>query len=348
MKSIFHLVCPNGLGHFKRTTEIWARLISEIEANVSIACEEWQYQRSATTAAVHFLNSSDKANFEFMDMKGALKWKDDPSQYNFGEYEKTLDTISGQHSFKNADMVLSDNLAGVVGKHSNVILLGSFMWHDVLESSFDHPPQGIARIEKRLLAEHQPICISVKEMTMPAVLSSTKNIGVNWFCDEPYDRHFNETGSSYNVLFSTGLSGVGNQRLEKLFFQLRDDEYFTIFGTPVFKERMALESDTSVGDFDFTDEAFKNIDLLIARPGIGSITEAIRFGIPIVAVDNGVNTEMLFNALRVEELGIGWNVINNDITIEEIKASYNRRLENIKNRPVNGFVQFREILNAHL
>lgn len=345
---IFHLVCPNGLGHFKRTIEIWSRLIHNTNVKVTIGCEEWQYQCSSSLPALQFLDNSKKVSFQFIEMQGALRWMDNPSEYSIFQYQRSLKTITSLPVLRNADLVLSDNLAGIIGSHPNVILVGSFMWHDVLENSFKKGPEAIISYEKELLEKHCTPCISVREITMPAVCNSTSNIGLNWFCDDVYDRPEVVAKEQWNVLFSTGLSGAENQRLKGLFDELMADNSFEVYGTPAFKKQFDLEDDSTILNFAFTDKAFKDIDLLVARPGIGSITEAIKFRIPIVAVDNGCNTEMIYNSARIEELGIGWNALDRNVSNHEIKALFNNALKNMKNRPVNGFDQFRKILNEHL
>ena len=49
---------------------------------------------------------------------------------------------------------------------------------------------------------------------------------------------------------------------------------------------------------------------MIARAGIGAITDAVTYSVPILAVGENENPELVFNAQKVESLGFGINLFD--------------------------------------
>ena len=87
---------------------------------------------------------------------------------------------------------------------------------------------------------------------------------------------------------------------------------------------------------------------MIARPGVGAITEAIKYQIPMLAVDNGDNSEMLFNATRLQQLGYGWDGISRIPNRKELEQEYQSKLQALKTCKVNGFKDLEKIIKESL
>lgn len=335
------------MGHFKRAIEIWARLGERFPADVTIACEEWQWQMSRTNSNLLRAEASG-VKFLFPDMDGALRWYDNAKNYSTESYFRFVSHISQQREFREADIVISDNLAGVLDKHPKVILLGSFLWSDVLKTSLKMDvPEEILKHETDLLHAIRPRMISVKEVTMPAVEALTNNTGINWLCDSIFERPFKKEKSTYNIVFTTGLSGSLGTRLWDLYQNFQSNPSYSVSVTPSFCSSYKIEG-TDARLFDFSSAAFEGTDIMVARPGIGSITECIKYQIPVVAVDDGMNSEMTFNSLRVAELGIGWGQADLASIPAPSSEVYNKFLLNLRKRPVNGFLQLEELLTTYL
>lgn len=335
------------MGHFKRAIEIWARLGERFPADVTIACEEWQWQMSRTNINLQRAEAAG-VKFLFPNMDGALRWYDDARNYSKEAYFRFLSHISQQLEFSEADVVISDNLAGILDKHPKVLLLGSFLWSDVLKTSVKKDlPEEILNHETDLLQAFRPRMISVKEVTMPAVAALTNNIGINWLCDSIFERPFKKDESTYSIVFTTGLSGSLGTRILDLYQNFQANPSYSVSVTPAFCSSYQIE-EADVKLFDFSSTAFEATDIMVARPGIGSITECIKYQIPVVAVDDGMNSEMAFNSLRVAELGIGWGQADLALVRAPSSEEYNDLLLNLRKRPVNGFFQLEELLTTYL
>ena len=60
----------------------------------------------------------------------------------------------------------------------------------------------------------------------------------------------------------------------------------------IFNERVRL--------FSFTDNDFIKLNAIVCRPGIGILTDCIKYNIPPIAIDDNTNLEISNNALKVE------------------------------------------------
>ena len=75
--------------------------------------------------------------------------------------------------------------------------------------------------------------------------------------------------------------------------------------------------------FDF-DKDWDKIDFMIARPGIGSISDCIENKLPILAIGEDNNAEIVSNAFTISELNIGFDYVN-----REFDLNFLDKLENI-------------------
>ena len=96
--------------------------------------------------------------------------------------------------------------------------------------------------------------------------------------------------------------------------------------------------DDKVKSFGFSSKEFDQLDYIIGRAGLGTITECIKYRIPFLALSDDANTELVWNGKRITELGIGFVLKNGvkDIAINSLINKRNKFLENIQKRPLNG------------
>jgi len=59
--------------------------------------------------------------------------------------------------------------------------------------------------------------------------------------------------------------------------------------------------------FDHDADGFGMVDAVVARPGLGIITDCVAAGIPLFAVHES-NSEMEHNARVLESMGLGWTL----------------------------------------
>ena len=342
MKEVFHLVSGNGLGHFKRTIEIWEELIDNLAVNVTIVSEKWQHDKWSNNRSLIKSNNHTRIKFHYLDLTNTLQWHESHC-LTFEQYQLTWEKIKALKCFRDADLVISDNLLGVIGSNKKVIIIGSFLWHDVLRQSIGaNIDERVFQREDSLLKNSMTKIVSIKDITMPALQRRNENIGLDWFCSDVYDRPI-KARKHYKILFSVGLSGAHTAALSALIGEFANSPKYSIYLSPALAEKTSMEGQ-SYAIFDFEEDSFKSLDLMVARPGVGALTEAIKYQIPMLAVDNGNNSEMLFNAMRLEQLGYGWDCISRIPTLKELEQDYQSKLQALKTCKVNGFKDLEKIL----
>src|SRR5690606_32364257 len=112
---------------------------------------------------------------------------------------------------------------------ADALLMGSFLWSDVLVGSSVY--QEIAHFEHKLLQEYEPIMIGVEDIAMPGVKQRTRFIGLPWFCDPYNGRSNNISGETYRkqVLVTGGGTNVLGSILEPFAAELAADPRFQVF-----------------------------------------------------------------------------------------------------------------------
>jgi UDP:flavonoid glycosyltransferase YjiC (YdhE family) len=141
---------------------------------------------------------------------------------------------------------------------------------------------------------------------MPEVERLTRAVRLPWFCERatlPTTRAW----PIRNVLLLGGATDAVAPALRDLIRVLHAGTAATLFA-PQRLLPEELRGSPRVRPFGFGDTDFATCDLVIGRPGVGLLTDCVRFALPILCFGDEANAEMRHNALRVEELGIGRRV----------------------------------------
>jgi hypothetical protein len=335
------IACGNGLGHYRRISAVVESLLRRTpDVEVDLYAQAWQ-----TEAA-----GAPPARMHREAMAGSPRW--DARTWSAEVYDAWLDRLAAEEPVRRADVVLSDNLAGVLRIRPDAVLMGSFLWHDVAGGA-GIAAEPVVSLEEDLLARHQPPMLCVEEMAMPAVTRLTRAVGLPWFCD--FQRP--PAGSSWpprRVLLMGGATGVLDDALRQLARVLGEHTGLELTAPP----RLA-EADGSlrgrVEPFAFSDGEFAACDLVLGRPGMGTLTDCVRHGLPILCVGDDGNPELRHNAARVEALGIGARVRIDDseATVRLLsggldRARYAEWCRNLSLRPTGGTERAAEAVAAHL
>jgi UDP-N-acetylglucosamine:LPS N-acetylglucosamine transferase len=129
--------------------------------------------------------------------------------------------------------------------------------------------------------------ICLEEFAMPAVRERTVARGVGIIARGPRDESALKRGSDMCLVFAKGGTGAADDLLEPL--------------------KARCEKRQPKVDCLWRDEvqAIGNAAVVIGRPGIGTITECIEDGVPLLAIVEDNSPEMAHNASRIEALGLG-------------------------------------------
>lgn len=262
-KSIAFYCCSNGYGHFRRVVDI-ATILKE-EFDIEIYCTVEQFEKFQQPEDVVFVVSHK----ENINWKKALN----------GEREKVIDNYFdwvqdyGQ-STENYDIVISDNMPGILGYRPDALLLGSFLWKDVFQSSFGE--NRLTTFDSMLIEKYKPTIITNKYVETQTVKEYSNKIQYGFGCNIVSER---------SATVNTNL--INNSSLKYL------DTYREFIDN--------LELDL-VDDFTVTENA-----IMFARPGVGTITHCVENSIPLVALyDKNDSKEILELAQVVEDLQLGF------------------------------------------
>ncbi len=298
---ISFIVCSNGYGHITRVISVVESIFS---LNNDIAINVFCSERNIAFAKENLCTPN---NFKRIVFSSELSFAEPDWTANkkieFEEYVFFSQLIGKSELLKNSTLIVSDNLVAPLAFFPNTILLGSFLWFDVLRA---HPyfDNRIIKFEEKLIKEKQVTMIAVKNIVMNSVLEFTKPKLVPWFFSEAL-RLSNTAEEKTDVLFSGGGTSLMKNIFQNMITEIADkvDYYKLLVDKNLFSSDEKGIKKYQL--FDFTDEAFLKLKAIVCRPGIGVITTAIKNVVPIIAIDDGSNSEISHNAKCIEELGLG-------------------------------------------
>jgi len=310
MKVITFIVCGNGFGHYRRCARIAYHLVKkEKSITINFICHSSAIRNLRDWYITEFIvNHSRIKHFDGQKKINLL------NEINFDDVRDL--TWLNKDMLMSSDIVISDNLSSILEIRSDAILMGSFLWSEVL-INLQPKNRDIKKFhdyELHLLKTYMPIMISLKDMAMPYVQKYTKLKETSWVIDS-FEK-VKIKSNIKNILIMGGGTKMVDGDLIKIAKKLLKKNEYKIFVSYTLKEKLIDTNGLFV--FDFKDKSFFNIDLFICRPGIGSITDAVKYGIPILGVGEPNNSEMQFNLKKIEELNFGLDISKRQESISEI------------------------------
>lgn len=304
--TVLAVLVPNGLGHARRTVGVLGRYLARGgSARVVIAGEAWQEQAARRWPEGRLL-AERGARWHHGVVAPGVSWGTDPSMWADGRLLRWEERLADLERTTRPDVVLSDNLVGVLSVRSDALLLGSFLWSDVLagvapllggcRAGADDPVGRFIAHERRLLAEHRPEMLCVEGLAMPGVLTRTRAVPVGWLC--PGARPSAPADEREGIVVLGGGTGAADDLLVAAATAIAGAG-FTVRAAGSLAER------AGVGAFDPWVHGWDDAAAVVCRAGAGTVTDAIDWSTPIVCVDEGTNVELRHNASRVESLGFG-------------------------------------------
>lgn len=336
------VVCSNGFGHFKRvllTCEEVLRI--ESEAHISIFCSEQQFSTYKIRKELDNLLKSQRVDFntEFMN-SSPLFWP--PERFKFNQYKDFIQNVWENEVLRNSDLVISDNILGVMELSNEVILMGSFLWHDVLaEYSNQFPDCSLLyNHDIRLLAELRTPMICNKYMVMPVIESNMETVKCSWFCNtKEINKDRNKILEKKNVLLTFGANLLLDIEKEKIFNLINNNNEVNFY----IDQKLNGFASANTTKFDFTDEEFDQLNVIICRPGVGILTDAVKNKVPVILLKES-NKEITHNAEKYNNLGCGIVSKGYEHLIDEINHVTDPQIksvifENLNKMELNGHTQ---------
>ena len=115
-----------------------------------------------------------------------------------------------------------------------------------------------------------------------------------------------------------------------------------------------MDSDFKYKIFGFNHIDFKKIDLIIGRPGIGTLTDCVTYSIPIFGVGEPDNLEIQHNLSKIESSSFGFNISlkneNINLLIEKIQSdgSFQHFQKKLINKEKNGLSEIANFITKKI
>lgn len=301
------VICPNGLGHFRRVIEVLHALSSMVPSlAMEVVCGEWQKERMADWKAVIDFERWGQVKWIHHLLHPGVQWSMTPSIYSDGRLKAwtgTLEKLAGIHD---ADLVLSDNLAGVLEIRSDAVLMGSFLWSDVLGEAYPDNPDVAEFVswERTLLARYLPWMLCVGVMAMPGVLDRTRPVPLSWMRDiqgRPVVFLDRPIKARPRIAILIGATGAMDSLIAEVVDALLNRGADVALSKGMY-DRYRNRSGVSL--FAFRKKDFLACDFALCRPGLGAIHDCIYYGLPMIQIQESENFEMSHNGTRCESLGL--------------------------------------------
>ena len=282
-KTIGFYCCTNGFGHFKRVLEVVNLLKHKFD--ISIFCSVEQFNKFDSLNDVEYIVSH----------RENIKWEkviSGNSKTVIKNYFYSLENFS--RTVNNFDIVVSDNLVGLLEYRNDVIIMGSFLWKDVFESYLG--TNDLTNSDSALLAKYNPIIITNKYVETQTVKNYKNKVQFGFGCKElPFSTSNNIT---HNLVNFSSLKYL--------------PEYYNFIDElkRVYKVKLS-------NNFDITENT-----LMIARPGVGTITHCVENHIPLVALYSERDSQEIIELADIVEnfkIGLKFNV---DEPVDIVKFNY--------------------------
>lgn len=309
-KSLAFYTCSNGYGHFKRSLEIASHLIKDFD--ITIYCEQYQLDKFKPKLKVKFVTY----------VVPNIRWDQTlaTENINFRQYTDWIETYSKDSN--KYDVVVSDNIVGLLQYNPNVILVGSFFWKDVFFDKFG--VNRLSSLDEELIKLHKPYVCTNRYVETGSVSRyvNRKPFGFG------FKKQLNNIGTEINTIVGVEPS----LKYSKDYLEFQNN--FLIF----------INKNTSLG----TSRSIKEVEncLYIIRPGVGMITHCVENQIPIVALySEKDSTEIIELANKVQELEIGIKLdIGKTFDVNKLTSIKDNAIYNKVSFELNGYYKISEFI----
>jgi hypothetical protein len=226
-------------------------------------------------------------------------WSTRAARYDDGSLLAWMERLEGVPELKRARVVISDNLAGVLAFRRDAVLAGSFLWGDVLAQA--HAENGhvraFAALENELLERYRPPMLCVRDVVMPAVTERTQAIAVDWMCEEVDGPNASAPPAVPRVAVLG--DAAGSLLVEAAHELTRSGKYeLALPASRIGATARAVEFGHQAADY-------RALSAAVCRPGVGTITDCIAHGIPMVTLHEGpTHPELGYIGARLNALGV--------------------------------------------
>ncbi|MCH8807219.1 MAG: hypothetical protein IH986_14195 [Planctomycetes bacterium] len=280
-RSVAIIACSNGLGHVRRSVAVATALARRGVTATLFARED----RLVRLPGGPLTSGIDLVEFDTGTTAAALRAGDSYAT-RWCERLPRLDDF---------DLVVSDNLAEVLERRSDAVLLGQFLWSEAIP---DGDVDWIDR-SRRLLRQHRPLMLCTGAFAPPYFASYVRAVDVGLFRLAPV-----EPGVQDAILISSGLGGEAGAEARSLIEAIAADPP-PVRQVLVEPELLPSASPDWLVAADFGPGMYGRLVAAVSRPGMGTVTDCLLAGVRVFAFCEPGNEEVALTARRLADLGLG-------------------------------------------
>ena len=341
VKTLTILVSANGYGHIRRQILIARELLHRFRNfQITFALTNKQYQRFKLEIEA----LGEMAEVVAGITEDSVRWRHNPENYTDANLNGWETEWKSHARLANSDFVISDNLVGVLEKRPDAVLSGSFLWHEVI-AAYSNRSEACKRFVDReisLLQQNAPKMICNQSLATRAVIGLTSPVGVSWIIDEIAQQ--TSLTAQKSILVHGGGTRTLDSKVLEITRKLRQAN---------FKVFTDLEDDQDC--FDYRDDTWRTIGVVVCRPGAGTATECVKWKIPMVVLRDSENFEAEFIAERLTFLGLAHGFaegLGSDQLIDLAKDAMSIEKRQMYIAPFekcmrNGIVEIADFLESH-
>ncbi len=309
------MVAANGVGHFRRTVGVLHRLVT---AHPSVVVTVFCTRR-------HLEILGDWWRLEGLVASGArlvtevecgVRWPlASPPEDLLG----WRDALAGMPALGRADLVVSDNLAGVLRLRPDAVLQGSFLWSEVLAQDSSAEVRRFVANEVSCLRRHRPPMLCVGEIATPAVYRDTDAVPLAWMCERPAAAPRSLAGRLRIGVCGGTTDAAGHQAswiagvLARGYDVVVDDATRGAHGGSATGVRVGFLHEVPM----------TGVDVVFCRPGAGTVMDCVATNTPFVTFHEPDSPEMAHIARRLAALGIA-DTLGESFSIDQVVAAVQR------------------------
>lgn len=290
------VIAANGAGHFRRSIGVLHRLLlRDPTLMLTIYCTDHQLDVMRNWWRLHQL--SDLGAQFTTDIECGFRW---PLKSPDRDLLIWRNRLADTEDFNKADLVVSDNLASVLAIRPDAVLMGSFLWSEVLAQADQAQAQLFVADETTCLRRYRPPMLCVEGIATPGVLRETSAVPLVWMCEQSATAPRTLDGAARIGICGGTTDAAADQvvQLAGLLAPRYDvviDSAAGELGTSLIPGvRGGLQSDIPLTD----------VDIVLCRPGAGTVMDCVAANIPFLTFYEPRSPEMAHSASRLATLGV--------------------------------------------
>ncbi len=289
-------ICQSGFGHHKRVATIIKEII-KLNPNLNIKLFTGIQKLNTIKSRIEFSHLFNNPRITWnVDLYRNVPCYDNQITMQkvnawIADVKQSIGNIKGT--------IVLDNEATLLSVFPEAVIMGSFVWSDVLAEYKNEEALTVANFERDLIQSMNPNMLGLSDMAMDGVKKRPNFYGLPWFCNPD---NFDQIENKLNHVLITG----GGKKETSIDLLNMADFIRNNIGAKVFLDSHLYGVSAKKHPlFEYSTSAFRSLSAVLCRPGIGILTDCVKYRIPVIACVENSHAEINHNALMIEKLGIG-------------------------------------------